>query len=95
MLEIKGILPRWMAGETLPQVCAPTILAVPKRNNCPTRHPYERIPSALRLDVPDKIHAGHQGIQKCRERAKSGVKWPGLSRQIKDLVRPKSIAPNR
>ena len=26
------------------------------------------IPSALRLDVLDKIHAGHQGIQKCRER---------------------------
>ena len=31
------------------------------------------IPSALRLDVLDKIHTGHQGIQKCHERAKSGV----------------------
>ena len=31
------------------------------------------IPSVLRLDVLDKIHTGHQGIQKCRERAKSGV----------------------
>ena len=45
------------------------------------------IPSALRLDVLDKIHAGHQGIQKCRERAKSGVWWPGLSKEIEDLVR--------
>ena len=45
------------------------------------------IPSALRLDVLDKIHTGHQGIQKCRERAKSGVWWPGLSKQIEDLVR--------
>ena len=45
------------------------------------------IPSALRLDVSDKIHTGHQGIQKCRERAKSGVWWPNLSKQIEDLVR--------
>ena len=40
------------------------------------------IPSALRLD-----HTGHQGIQKCRERAKQGVFWPGLSKQLEDLVR--------
>ena len=45
------------------------------------------IPSALRLDILEKIHAGHQGIQKYRERAKSGVWWPGLSKQIEDLVR--------
>ena len=42
VLKTKGILPGGMAGETLPQVCAPTIQAVPRRNNCPTRHPYER-----------------------------------------------------
>ena len=42
MLEAKGILPRAMAGGILPEVCAPTILAVPKRNNGPTRHSYER-----------------------------------------------------
>ena len=45
------------------------------------------IPSALRLDVLDKIHTGHQGIQKCCKRAKSGVWWPNLSKQIEDLVR--------
>ena len=31
------------------------------------------IPSALRRDVLDKTHTGHQGIQKFRERTKSGV----------------------
>ena len=31
------------------------------------------IPSALRLNVLDKIHTGHQGIQKFPERIKSGV----------------------
>ena len=38
------------------------------------------IPSSLRLDVLDKIHTGHQGIQKCRKRAKSGV-WSAESQQ--------------
>ena len=45
------------------------------------------IPSALRLDVLNKIDTDHKGIQKCRERVKSGVKWPGLIKQIEDLVR--------
>ena len=44
------------------------------------------IPSSMRLEILDKIHEGHQGIAKCRERAKSSVWWPGLSREIQDLI---------
>ena len=44
------------------------------------------IPSSMRLEILDKIHEGHQGITKCRERAKESVWWPGLSREIQDLV---------
>jgi len=44
------------------------------------------IPSSMRLVILDKIHEGHQGITKCRERAKNSVWWPGLSREIQDLV---------
>ena len=44
------------------------------------------IPSSLRLEVLDKLHEGHKGITKRRERAKSSVWWPGLSRQIQDVV---------
>ena len=44
------------------------------------------VPSAMRLEVMDKIHEGHQGISKCRARAKSAVWWPGLSREIQDMV---------
>ena len=34
----------------------------------------------------DKLHTGNQGIQNCRERAKSGVWWADLSKQIEELV---------
>ena len=44
------------------------------------------VPSAMKLQVLDKIHEGHQGIVKCRERAKTSVWWPGLSREIHDMV---------
>ena len=44
------------------------------------------IPSSMRLEALDKIHQGHQGITKCRERAKQVVWWPDLGIQIQDIV---------
>ena len=44
------------------------------------------IPSSLRGAVLQTIHKGHQGITKCRERAKTTVWWPGITKEIKDLV---------
>ena len=31
------------------------------------------VPSVLHLDILDKLHSGHQGISKCRERARQAV----------------------
>ncbi|MGH0124947.1 UNVERIFIED_CONTAM: hypothetical protein FKN15_020833 [Acipenser sinensis] len=45
------------------------------------------IPPSLRQEILDKIHEGHQGISKCRERAKQSVWWLGVSRQLQDLVK--------
>ena len=44
------------------------------------------IPSAMRLEILDRVHEGHQGITKCRERAKQSVWWPGMSKQIQDMI---------
>ena len=39
-------------------------------------------PAALWLEMLDRIHTGHQGITKCRERARQSIWWPGLSKQL-------------
>jgi transposase InsO family protein len=44
------------------------------------------IPSALRVEMLDRIHAAHQGVGKCRERAKRLMWWPMMSLQIKEMV---------
>lgn len=44
------------------------------------------IPASMRNNVLEKIHEGHQGVVKCRERARQTVWWPGLSSQISELV---------
>ena len=44
------------------------------------------IPDRLRADTLSKIHEGHQGINKCRERANISVWWPLLNEQIKQRV---------
>ena len=49
------------------------------------------IPAALRLEMLDRLHTGHQGISKCRERARQSLWWPGLSRQLEELVKNCSV----
>ena len=44
------------------------------------------IPISQRDYVLTRIHQGHLGIAKSRERANQAVWWPGMSTQIKDLI---------
>lgn len=44
------------------------------------------IPKTLRKKVLCRLHAGHQGVSKCRERAEMSVWEPGLSAQVQETV---------
>lgn len=44
------------------------------------------IPPPLRTDILQCLHEGHQGISKCRAKAKESVWWPGISAQIGQMV---------
>ena len=45
------------------------------------------IQPSLRRAMLAKIHGSHQGITKCRERARQSVLWPGIAREIDTMVR--------
>ena len=45
------------------------------------------VPKPLRRETLEKIHMGHQGIQRCRLRANISVWWPGISQELENLVR--------
>ena len=52
------------------------------------------VPSTMRLQVPDKVHEGHQGIVKSCKRAKTSVWWPGLSCKVSTWSRTAKSVPN-
>lgn len=44
------------------------------------------IPAELRSGILKEIHSGHQGVSKCRDRARQSVWWPRLSSDLEELI---------
>ncbi len=44
------------------------------------------MPPPLRKELQRKVHNGHQGISKCRERARQSIWRPSISKGLKELV---------
>uniref|UniRef100_A0A1X7U2S2 Integrase zinc-binding domain-containing protein n=1 Tax=Amphimedon queenslandica TaxID=400682 RepID=A0A1X7U2S2_AMPQE len=45
------------------------------------------IPRGLQKEILQKVHNGHQGIVRCRQRISSAVWWPGVSSQIENYIK--------
>ena len=45
------------------------------------------IPNNMQADILVKIHTGHQGIEKCRLRARETVYWCGINGDIDNMIR--------
>lgn len=44
------------------------------------------IPTSLRPEILTTVHQGHMGQEKCLLRARTAVFWPGITKEITDLV---------
>ena len=44
------------------------------------------VPHSLQKETMDKIHSGHQGIQRCLLRVTSSVWWPHIRHQMEQLI---------
>ena len=44
------------------------------------------VPSKLHTQVLQRLHEGHQGIDRCRARLRSSVWWPRVNQQLSDLI---------
>lgn len=44
------------------------------------------IPTTLRNEIMEKIHASHLGIENCLRRARECVYWPGMHEQLKTYI---------
>ena len=44
------------------------------------------VPKALRKETLQRVHSGHQGVEKCRARVAVSVWWPGVYRDVQTMV---------
>ena len=44
------------------------------------------IPQALRAELLDRLHSGHQGRERCKRLARNSVFWPHINRDINERV---------
>ena len=53
------------------------------------------VPHSLRAEMLSRIHTGHLGMEKCKQRARDVLFWPGMCKQIEALVGSCSICLER
>lgn len=49
------------------------------------------VPPSIRSDMLKQVHESHLGINKCKQRARETLFWPGMSQQVQDMIEDCSI----
>ena len=44
------------------------------------------VPSTLRKDMKRRIHEGNLGIEKCKNRARQALFWPGMNTELTEMI---------
>ena len=44
------------------------------------------IPHSLRPEILSRLHEGHLGIEKCKRSARNAVYWPGINKDIENMI---------
>ncbi|RXN35722.1 sec1 family domain-containing 2-like protein [Labeo rohita] len=52
------------------------------------------VPTSLRSDMLSRVHASHLGIKKSKQRACDIMFWPGMGKEIKNMISKCSICSN-
>lgn len=45
------------------------------------------VPSSMRQEMLRRIHEGHMGLNKCKERARRLVFWPGMNTDVENVIK--------
>ena len=44
------------------------------------------IPKKMKMNILERLHTGHLGQEKCKRRARATVFWPGINKDIEEMV---------
>ncbi|KAK7933488.1 hypothetical protein WMY93_004384 [Mugilogobius chulae] len=44
------------------------------------------IPQTMRKDMLHRLHEGHLGVEKCKRRAREAIYWPGINKDIEEMI---------
>ncbi|KAJ8004278.1 hypothetical protein DPEC_G00157150 [Dallia pectoralis] len=44
------------------------------------------IPQTMRKDMLQRLHEGHLGVEKCKRRACEAIYWPGINKDIEEII---------
>ena len=52
------------------------------------------IPEVMKKEMLDRLHEGHQGMEKCKRRARQSCYWPSMNNQLEQIIRRYDICLN-